>query len=143
MPFWGWIVVGAALLGAETVVNAQFYLVFLGGAALATGLAVAIAGPFATGADWAIWAVLAVAGTAAFRRRVWERIRSAHGVVSQGTVGELAIAREPIAPGASGQVELRGTVWSARNLDTVAIAKGESARVVATRGLELELVREP
>ena len=38
MPFWGWIVVGAALLGAETVVNAQFYLVFLGGAALATGL---------------------------------------------------------------------------------------------------------
>ena len=143
MPFWGWIVVGAALLGAETVVDAQFYLVFLGAAAVATGVVVAVAGPFAPGVDWAIYGALAIASTAGFRRRVYLRLRAPGEEVSQGTVGELAVAREPIAPGASGQVELRGTVWNARNVDESPIARGERARVVATRGLELELVREP
>ena len=34
MPWWGWIVLGAALLAAESVVDAQFFLVFFGAAAL-------------------------------------------------------------------------------------------------------------
>ena len=38
MPWWGWVVVGAALLGAEIVVPTDFYLVFLGLSALAVGL---------------------------------------------------------------------------------------------------------
>jgi membrane protein implicated in regulation of membrane protease activity len=142
MPFWGWIVVGAALLGAETIVSAQFYLVFLGAAALATGLVVAVAGPFAPAVDWAIYGVLAVASTAAFRRRVYERIYSAPGEVSQGTVGEFAVALEAIAADGRGQVELRGTVWQAHNRDNAPLAAGERARVVATHGLVLELRRE-
>jgi inner membrane protein len=143
MPFWGWIVVGAALLGAETLVNAQFYLVFLGVGALATGVIAAVAGPFATSVDWALFAALSVAGIAAFRRRVYERIYSAHDEVSEGTVGELAVAREAIAPGASGQAELRGSVWNARNAGSTALAKGDRARVVAISGVELELRRVP
>ena len=40
MPWWGWMIVGAILLGAELmVIDAQFYLVFLGLAAMAVGLA--------------------------------------------------------------------------------------------------------
>src|ERR1700722_12101289 len=39
MQWWGWVTVGAILLGSElTFVNAQFYLVFVGGAALIVGL---------------------------------------------------------------------------------------------------------
>jgi hypothetical protein len=49
MPFWGWIVAGALLLGAETVVDAQFYLVFLGSAAVLTGGVVMLSKPFAPG----------------------------------------------------------------------------------------------
>ena len=114
MPFWGWIVVGALLLAAElTVVDAQFYLVFLGVAALVTGGVVWVAGPFAPAVDWALFGVLCVAFLAAFRRRVYERIRRVDGEVSQGTVGEVAIAREAIAPGGRGRVELRGTLWDA------------------------------
>jgi membrane protein implicated in regulation of membrane protease activity len=66
MPWWGWIVVGAALLGAETIVDAQFYLVFFGVAALLTGAlgAAGMAGP--VWMQWAIFGVLCVAG-AAFR----------------------------------------------------------------------------
>lgn len=35
MPWWGWIVIGALLLGAELmVIEAEFFLVFIGVAAL-------------------------------------------------------------------------------------------------------------
>jgi membrane protein implicated in regulation of membrane protease activity len=40
MPWWGWLIVGEALLGAEMfVIDAQFYLVFFGIAAALVGLA--------------------------------------------------------------------------------------------------------
>jgi membrane protein implicated in regulation of membrane protease activity len=142
MPFWGWVVVGAALLGAETVVDAQFYLVFFGAAALVTGGLVLLFGPLPTGADWALFGVLSIASTAAFRRRVYMLVRRPGGEVSQGTVGEFAIAREPIGPGGRGQVELRGTVWQGHNRGDAPIAAGERARVVGTHGVVLELHRE-
>jgi membrane protein implicated in regulation of membrane protease activity len=142
MPWWGWIVVGAALLAAETVVDAQFYLMFFGVAALATGVlgAVGLLGP--TWLEWAVFGALCVGGVLLFRRRVYGMIRRSYGEVSSGTVGELAVAREPIAPGGRGKVELRGTVWEARNLSGAALAPGESARVERVEGLVLELRRE-
>jgi membrane protein implicated in regulation of membrane protease activity len=142
MPWWGWIVVGAALLGAETIVDAQFYLVFFGVAALLTGAlaAVGLAGP--VWLQWAIFGVLCVAGASTFRGRLYGMIRRDVGEVSQGTVGELAVARVPIAPGGRGQVELRGTVWEARNTGVSPIAIGESARVEHVEGLVLFLRRE-
>ena len=143
MPFWGWIVVGAVLLAAEmTVVDAQFYLVFVGVAALATGGVVWVAGPFAPAVDWALFGALCVLFLTAFRGRVYARIRRVDGEVSQGTVGEIAIAREVIAPGGRGRVELRGTLWDGHNRGDTPIAAGERARVVAMHGLALELRRE-
>ena len=143
MPYWGWIVVGAVLLAAEaTVVDAQFYLVFLSAAALVTGGLVLAFGPFAPAAGWALFGVLAIASTAMFRRRVYQRIRQADGKVSQGTVGEFAIARQPIPPGGRGQVEMRGSVWEGHNAGESALMAGDRARVVATHGLVLELRRE-
>jgi membrane protein implicated in regulation of membrane protease activity len=142
MPFWGWIVVGAVLLGAETVVDAQFYLVFFGAASLVTGGLVLVFGPLPPGADWALFGVLSIASTAAFRRRVYQRLRGVDGSeVSQGTIGEFAVAREPIPPGGRGQVELRGAVWQGHNRSDAPIAPGERARVVAVAGLVLELRR--
>ena len=39
MSWWSWMIGGAILLGAELgLVNAQFYLVFVGSAALVVGL---------------------------------------------------------------------------------------------------------
>ena len=142
MPWWGWIVVGAALLGAETIVDAQFYLVFFGAAALVTGAlsGLGLVGP--VWLQWTIFGVLSVAGAATFRRRMYGLIRRSYGEVGQGTVGELAVAREPIAPGGRGQVELRGSVWEAQNTGPSPIAIGERARVERVEGLVLNLRRE-
>ena len=142
MPWWGWIVVGAALLGAETLVDTQFYLVFFGVAALATGALAALGIAAPVWLQCAIFGALCVAGTAAFRRRLYGMLRRSDTEVGQGTVGELAVAREPIAPGARGQVELRGSVWEARNTGIAPIARGESARVERVEGLVLDLRRE-
>ena len=141
MPWWGWIVVGAALLGAETLVDAQFYLVFFGVAAFATGALAALGVAESTWLQWAIFGALCVAGAATFRPRLYGMLRRG-AEVSQGTVGELATARAPIAPGGRGKVELRGTVWEARNTGASPIAAGESARVERVEGLVLDLRRE-
>src|SRR4029077_11994692 len=42
MSWWGWTIAGAILLGAELIfVNAQFYLVFVGSAAIVVGVVTA------------------------------------------------------------------------------------------------------
>lgn len=142
MPWWGWIVVGAALLGAETIVDAQFYLMFFGVAALLTGVltVLGLGGP--VWLQWVIFGVLCVIGAALFRKRVYGMIRRTYGEVGQGTVGELAVARDTIPPGGRGRVELRGSVWEARNTGTSPLAPGESARVERVEGLVLDLRRE-
>ncbi len=75
MEWWAWIAVGAILLGSELAfVNAQFYLVFVGGAALIVGL-LELAGISA--ADWMQWllfAVLAAVSLIGFRRRMYARM---------------------------------------------------------------------
>ena len=57
-------------------------------------------------------------------------------------VGEIAVARAALAAGASGQIELRGTTWSARNAGDVALAPGDRARVERVEGLTLHVRRE-
>src|SRR5512134_1168331 len=117
MPWWGWILVGTLLLAGELfVVEADFYLVFLGFSALVVGALtlLGLGGPLWS--QWLIFAVVAVASTVFFRRRVYQKLRPpGTSEVSDSVVGEWVVAREAIAPGGLGQAELRGTVWSARN----------------------------
>jgi hypothetical protein len=54
MSWWGWIIAGAILLGSELAfVNAQFYLVFIGSAAIVVGLVTAVTPALASWAQWA------------------------------------------------------------------------------------------
>jgi membrane protein implicated in regulation of membrane protease activity len=62
--------------------------------------------------------------------------------VSDSVVGERAVARAAIAPGAHGEAELRGSVWQARNAGTALIAPGARARVEGVDGLVLILRAE-
>ena len=57
-------------------------------------------------------------------------------------VGQVAVAIGDIAPGQHGRAELRGTGWSARNVDTTVLISGQRCRVVAVHGLMLDLRQE-
>lgn len=141
MPWWGWIVVGVVLLGGEIVADAQFYLVFLGLAAIVVGAlgAFGLAGGLAM--QWAIYGVLAVVLLVGFRARVYGRLRGANPPGHETILGEIATAQEAIAPGAIGRAELRGSGWSARNVGSEPLAPGQRAVVVRTEGLMLDVRR--
>ncbi|HVA40507.1 MAG TPA: nodulation protein NfeD [Candidatus Binataceae bacterium] len=58
----------------------------------------------------------------------------------EGMVGEVGEVREAIAPGAPGRVFVHGEHWRAASSETLAI--GARARVIAVRGLEIEVRAE-
>jgi membrane protein implicated in regulation of membrane protease activity len=130
--------VGAILLGSEmTLVNAQFYLVFIGSAALIVGL-MDLAGLHA--ADWLQWTIFALLATVsmvAFRRRVYERMRGHLPAVSSVPKGEVVIMPTALQPGESCRLEYRGSSWSAVNEGQSAIDAGARARIQRVDGLTL------
>jgi len=140
MTWWAWIIAGAILLGAEmTFVSAQFYLVFIGSAAILTGLATA-ALPLPEWVQWALFAVLAVASMVTFRRRVYARFHGSMPAVTTGPAGGVITLKDPLAPGASCQAEYGGTYWTVCNESDKPIASGGRARISGVRDLTL-LVR--
>ena len=138
MQWWAWITVGALLLGSElTFVNAQFYLVFVGAAALLVGF-LDLAGPIP--ADWIQWllfSILAIVSLLAFRRRVYERIRRTLPDIKLGPKGESVVLPTELPPGESCRLEFRGCSWNALNGGRSVIAAGESARIDRVEGLTL------
>jgi inner membrane protein len=141
MPWWGWITIGALLLVAEmSVVDLEFYLVFLGVSALFVGL-LDLGGvmmPFWM--QWIVFAVLAVASLVIFRQRVYQKLRPPpEGDVQIGLQGDRAVAVDEIAPGATGAVKLRGTSWTGINRGGQTIPAGAGCRVERTEGLVLDL----
>jgi membrane protein implicated in regulation of membrane protease activity len=144
MPWWAWIVLGALLLGVEIVVPFDFWLVFTGLAAIATGLLAATVLPDDARVDWAVFGLLAVVSALFFRRLVRRRFveRPADPRVDDTLVGEVGVLPHVLAPGATGRIELRGTTWSARNAGSEPLEPGSRARVERVEGLLLHVRRE-
>ncbi len=89
MQWWGWIGVGVILLGAELAfVDAQFYMVFIGGAALLVGL-LAVAGvQLAPWLQWLTFILVALAALALLRPRIYAKLRGGLPAFQDGLVGE-------------------------------------------------------
>lgn len=143
MTWWGWIIVGAILLGAElTFVSAQFYLVFIGIAAILVGL-VAATTAIASWAQWALFAVVAIVSMVMFRSRIYHKFRGALPSVDAGPAGGVITLHVSLAAGESCQAEYRGTFWTVRNDGDVAIPSGGRARITGVRDLTLLVRPDP
>jgi membrane protein implicated in regulation of membrane protease activity len=138
MQWWAWITVGAVLLGSElTYVNAQFYLVFVGAAALVVGF-LDIAGTLqAVWIQWSLFALLSIGSLMAFRRRVYERIRGRLPDIKLGPKGETVILPAELPPGETCRLEFRGCSWNAVNGGGSVIEAGARARIDRVEGLTL------
>ncbi|MET0660056.1 MAG: NfeD family protein [Steroidobacteraceae bacterium] len=144
MPWYGWIILGAALLGTEMfVIDAQFYLVFFGFSALVVGV-LGLAGiALPVWAQWLTMGLLAALLMVAFRKRLYERVRRVEGTVSDRVAaGDRIRMSTRLAPGESGKVEFRGTSWSAINEDATPLELGEEAEVIGMDGLTLRLRKQ-
>jgi membrane protein implicated in regulation of membrane protease activity len=144
MAWWAWLVLGIGLLGVEMfVIDAQFYLVFIGLSAAIVGL-LGLAG--ISPPDWAQWLIfsgLAIIAMLAFRRRLYEMLRGGVGQVDERlTVGDRVVIPARLEPGQSGRVEYRGSSWTARNTGSLAIEAGREAVIAEVDGLTLHVKAE-
>ncbi len=139
MIWWQWIVLGVVLLSAEMIVDAEFYLIFLGLSAITLGVLGLAPLPVPFWGQWLLFAALSVAFLLLFREKLYRKIRGETPELAEGVVGDFAIAEEEIAPGAIGRVQLRGSTWTARNTGTTTLLAEGRARVVAAEGLQVKV----
>ena len=137
MPWWGWMTLGLFLLGAELLgVEAAFYLLFVGVAAILTGL-ITLAVPLAPWLQWLIFAGLALASMVTFRARLYSRFRGVGVDYKAGPAGDLIKLQNDLLPGDTCRQEFRGTVWTVLNEGDTPLSAGSNARIVRVERLTL------
>ena len=140
MPWWGWMGLGMLLLAAELfVIEADFYLVFLGVAAALTGLLGLAVPGMPAWLQWLAFAVLALVLMVLFRKRVYRMLRREVADLPNDMLREQVALPDGLPVDGSCRVELRGSTWTARNVGTVPIAPGGTARVVDVEGITLKV----
>lgn len=140
MAWWSWMVVGLLFLGAELfIIEADFYLVFLGAAAVLTGLA-ALGFPILPDwSQWLIFAALALVSMVFFRKRVYRLLRRAVPDMPNDMLNEHLELPVGLPPGDSCRVELRGSSWTARNVGSQPIPAAQPVRIVGVDGVTLQI----
>lgn len=138
IAWWHWFALGLILIALEMAVAGGVYIIFFGIAAVIIGVLV-LAG--IGGSVWVqllLFSVLSVVSLLIFRSPMmrWMKL-DRNGVDVDSLVGETAVAKEAIAPGAIGRVELRGTAWTARNRGRAALTTGTRCVVVGVDRLTL------
>lgn len=140
MPWWGWMVIGTILFGAElAVVEAEFFLVFLGASAFVTGVAAFFAPTLPFSVQLIAFATISIVSMVFFRKRVYAKLRPAVADLPHDMAGDRVLIPRALAPGESCRIEYRGTVWTARNEGASAIAAGAQARILGTQGITVQV----
>jgi membrane protein implicated in regulation of membrane protease activity len=132
-PHWLWLIGGVLLLIAELIAPG-FFLVFIGGAAIATGL-VALLLPLSVALQLALFALLAVLAVKIGGRRAYSMRYdySADPLLNDRAkrlLGKVVTATQPV-DAHSGRVRVGDSEWSARGGPA---APGERVRIVDIDG---------
>jgi membrane protein implicated in regulation of membrane protease activity len=144
MPWWAWVVLGIGLLGVEMLlIDAQFYLVFIGLSAALVGLLGLFGVELPDWLQWIVFSALSITAMVTFRRRIYEFVRGRGGQVEERlTVGDRVLVTARIEPGQNGRVEYRGSSWSVRNVGDGPIEAGHEAVIDRVDGLTLHIKAE-
>ena len=138
MSWWGWMILGLVLLGSEMgFLDAAFYLVFIGVAALLVGTLKLAGVAMPMWAEWVIFAAISLTSMVFFRKRLYTLVRGGARGLSNSLVGEFVTVGDGLAPNSSGRVEHRGSTWTVRNGGEQAIASGQEARIISVDGIVL------
>lgn len=141
MPWWGWMILGAFLLGSELmmIVDAAFFLVFIGAAAIATGVVVLTGVAIEPWAQWLLFSALAVTCMVFFRKRLYDKLRAPGVGYQDGLGGERIRLDEDLAPGARARQSYRGTDWTVINRGSAALTAGTEVTIDHVEGASIIL----
>lgn len=142
MSWWGWLIFGIVLAGAELLSDAAFYLVFAGAAAIVVGVLGLTGIGLPVWAQWVAFSVLAIVSMVLFRRKLYDRLRGGGRELRHPAVGAVVDVAEDIAAGGRTRVRLQGTEWTAVNVGPDSISGGARAVVVDIDGVALEIVED-
>lgn len=138
MPWWGWVIVGTFLLGAELLgVDAAFYLLFIGFAAVVTGLLKLLGPEMAPWIEWLIFAGLGLAFMVLFRKRIYTQFRGVTTDYHSGPEGNFLKLESDLGPSETCRMQYRGTTWTVLNQDNEKMAAGARVRIVRVDGTQL------
>ncbi len=140
MPWWGWMIFGALLLGSELlVVDAGFYLVFIGIAAAITGLVELSGAGLEPWVQWILFSVISLLMMVLFRKKLYAKLRGSGVGYETGPAGEIVVVEQALQPGESGRIAYRGTEWTVVNDSDQAFEQGQRVRINSVDGLKLRL----
>jgi hypothetical protein len=138
MPWWAWVCLGLALLGIELgLVDAAFYIVFLGLSALIVGFMIGFGADIPPWGQLVIFAVLAIISMIFFRQRFHGLVHGRGKGLDDALIGKIIQVEITIQPGQTSRIEYRGSTWNLRNEDDAAIESGSNAKVFGIDGLTL------
>jgi len=137
-----WLAAGLVLVVAELATPGGFVIIFFGIGALAVGV-LSLSGLVTNvPLQFLLFSVLSVASLAILRGRLQSRIQTPPSSNVDSLVGVVAMVQERMAPRAIGRVEVRGSMWAARNTSDITLDPGQRARVAAVDGLTLAVIPE-
>jgi inner membrane protein len=140
MQWWTWFVLGTLLLAIELfAIDAQFFLIFIGAAAIVVGLIGMLGLNLPVGLQWVLFAGLSIAAVATMRRQIYTKLRSRPMASVDTDVNQRVRITEELAPGKSTRVEYRGTGWTALNVGKHPIPAGQEVRIESVDGLTLHV----
>ena len=138
MPWWGWMIIGAILLVAELFgVDAAFYLMFIGFAAILTGLLGMSGLEMAPWLQWLVFAGVAFVSMILFRKRLYKKLREVSVEYNDGRSGDIFTLSETLEPGNSCRMAHSGSTWTVLNRTDSTLASGTSVQVIEVKGLTL------
>ncbi len=140
MQWWTWFVLGTLLLAIELfAIDAQFFLIFIGAAAIVVGLIGMLGINLPVWLQWVLFAALAVAAVVTMRKQIYAKLRNRPEGKVKSDVDQLVRLAEGLEPGKSTRVEYRGASWTALNVGNSAIPAGEEGRIESVDGLTLHI----
>jgi membrane protein implicated in regulation of membrane protease activity len=138
MTWWIWVLIAFALLALEMASTTMHLGLFaIGALTVAILAALGVALPISS--QLLIFTVVSVVALVFIRPMLVRKLNFNPSKPVDSIVGETAIALDAIGPAELGKAELRGTTWSARNVGTSAITKGQRCTVDRVDGLMLHV----
>ena len=140
MAWWGWGILGVALLSVELLaVDAQFYLVFAGLAAIVVALLGLVGLELPIAGQWLLFGVLAVTAMFTLRRPIYAKLMNRPFANVSTDLDQRVVLTQELAPGKTCRIEYRGSGWTALNIGEQVIPSGGSARIDSIDGVTLRV----
>ena len=140
MPWWGWMIFGTLLLGSELLgIDAAFYLVFIGIAAVITGLIELGGIGLQPWLQWMVFSGIALMFMVLFRKSLYAKLRGSGVGYDGGPAGDIVTLEQTLQPGEKGRMAYRGSDWNVVNDSKQTLATGSQVQISRVDGLTLKL----